>query len=184
MLAFEKNASLYWAARPVKWSWTTRAFVAAIAAVPILALMETTPESWWKQSGFETYPGTYVRMTDGNYPLCRPWRDPVPGAHKEAGVHVSTRFAALDGAFEKNLAILLPGDAEVTGIYCGMAEAKAPLAGCSVIHCPVNAHIQVEDSIYTRGRGVIVTFRNRQARRGQPTKVGVWVMWKENPSRP
>ena len=182
MPAFEKSASLYWAARPVKWSWATRFFVWAIAALPIIALMSTTPMSWWKQSGFESYPGTYVRMTDDNYPLCRPWRDPIPGAHKQAGVNVSTRFATLNGAFEKNLAVLLPYNAQVTGIYCGMAPADAPLAGCSPIHCPVGAHIQVEDSIYTRGRGVIVTFRNRDARPNQPTKVGFWVMWKA--SRP
>lgn len=184
MIALEKSVSLYWAARPVKWNWTTRFFVAAIAAVPIIALMSTTPESWWKQSGFETYPGTYVRMTDDNYPLCRPWRDPVPGAHREAGVHLTTRFGMLSGSYERNFAVLLPGDAKVTGIYCGMAPARQTLKDCSVVRCPVNGHIQVEDSIYTRGRGVIFSFRNHDAKPGQPTQVGFWVMWKEVPSRP
>ena len=152
MIAAGRGQALYWAAHPIQWSWSTRVLVAAIAAAPILALMSTTPESWWKQSGFETYPGTYVRMTGDNYPLCRPWRDPVPGAHKEKGVHVTTRSGVLEGGFESNFAVLIPQNARVTAIYCGAAGAAAPLSDCSVIRCPVPAHIQMEDSIYTRGR--------------------------------
>src|SRR6202000_746140 len=106
------------------------------------------------------------------YPLCRPWRDPIPGAHQEAGTHLTTRFGTLNGGFEHNFAVLLPPNAQVTAIYGATAPAGKPLADCSVLKCPVPAHAQVEDSIYTRGRGVIFSFRNKDAKPGNSTKGG------------
>ena len=152
--------------------------IAILASLPLLALMSRTPASWWVQSGFETYPGTYVRMTSDNYGLCRPWREPTPGAHRSQGLHVTSRFGELSGAEESNFAALIPANAHVTAIYCASAPATSPLADCSVLRCPMPMHIQVEDSIFTLGRGVVFSFRNKAARPGQQTKVGFWIEWK------
>jgi hypothetical protein len=160
----------------------TRSLIACAAALPILALMSNTPASWWVQSGFETYPGTFVRIATDNYPLCRPWRDPSPGMHKAPGTHLTTRFGTLAGAAEGNFAVLLPPDAVVTAIYCGAAPPSAPLAECSVMRCAAAAHAQVEDSIFTLGRGVEFSVRSKAALPGQRTDVGFWVFWR--PGRP
>jgi hypothetical protein len=153
--------------------------IAALASLPLLALMSRTPASWWVQSGFETYPGTYVRMTNDNYGLCRPWREPVPGTHKEPGVHVTTRFGDITGGIESNFSVLLPATAHVTAIYCGTGRGAGPLSECSVLKCPVPAHAQLEDSLFTRGRGIEFSFRAKTTDPGQKTRVGYWILWKQ-----
>jgi len=172
-------------AAPLHWSFFRQSrvtpnhlFYAAAAALPILALMSNAPASWWVQSGFQSYPGTFERVATDNYPLCRPWREADPGAHREAGVHVASRFGAVAGAKQSNFAVLLPKDARVTAVYCGAAPAASPLADCSVIRCPVAAHVQVEDSIFTRGRGLEFSVRRPGAVDGARTDVGFWVYWK------
>jgi hypothetical protein len=154
-------------------------FYAAAAALPILALMSNAPASWWVQSGFQSYPGTFVRIAEESYPLCRPWREPDPGAHREAGVHVAARSGMLAGKAQTNLAVLLPKNAEVTAIYCGAAPDAAPLKDCSVLKCPMAAHMQFEDSVFTRGRGVEFSVRNLGAAADARARFGFWVLWRE-----
>jgi len=66
----------------------------------------------------------------------------------------------------------------LTAIYCGTALASSVLSGCSAAHCPAPAHAQIEGSIYTRGRGIIFSFRSHAAVPDQRTNVGFWVMWR------
>jgi len=154
------------------------ALIAAAAPLPILALMYLAPMSWWKASGFLAYPGTYVRISPDNYWLCRPWPRrglPVP---QDSSTHMATRFGSVFGDRQGNFAVLLPQTAEVTAIYCGDAMPSSPLAECSGTHCAQPANFQIEDGIYTLGRGVTFSVRAKTANPAQRTDVGFWVMWR------
>ena len=175
----ERAAPLDWSFFHVPLVTSNHLFFAAVAALPILALISQTPASWWVQSGFETYPGTFERIATDRYPLCRPWREPDPGAHQEKGVHVATRFGAVTGGTEANFAVLLPKNAQVTAVYCGMAPEPLLLKDCSVLKCPAAARIQVEDSVFTRGRGLEFSVRQKAVPAGMKANVGFWVFWRD-----
>ena len=163
--------------KPKRWPWLARVLAAIIAAIPILALMNLTPMSWWKQSGFDTYPGTYVRMTGDAYWICKPWNGRTPETRKDAATKMATAFGTVTGQVESNFAVLLPRTARVTAVYCGAAAPSHPLAECAGTHCAEPAHFQIEDGVYTLGRGVIFSARMKSAKPDQATKVGFWVMW-------
>jgi hypothetical protein len=163
--------------KPQRPPWPVRALIAVAAPLPLLALMVLAPLSWWKASGFLTYPGTYVRVAPDNYWLCRPWpRHALPVVR---GTLVATRFGSVLGAEQTNFAVLLPQTARVTAIYCGDAAPSSPLLECSGTHCAQPAHFQVEDGIYTLGRGVTFSVRAKTSNPAQRTNVGFWVMWSE-----
>jgi hypothetical protein len=154
------------------------ALIAAIAPLPILALMVLAPISWWKASGFIAYPGTYVRAAPDNYWLCRPWPRHALPAPQDSSTRMATRFGSVFGAKQSNFAVLLPRSAHVTAIYCGAAPPSSPLAECSGSHCAQPANFQVEDGIYTLGRGVTFSVRAKTADPDRRTDVGFFVMWK------
>jgi hypothetical protein len=155
-----------------------RALIAIAAPLPILALMYLAPMSWWKASGFITYPGTYVRVAPDNYWLCRPWPQHALPAVGDASTRVTARFGSVLGARQTNFAVLLPKTARVTAIYCGDAPPSSPLAECSGTHCAQPALFQVEDGFYTMGRGITFNVRVKTAKPDQRTNVGFWVMWR------
>jgi hypothetical protein len=161
---------------PDRKSWSVRWLIAAAAPLPIMALLSFSPVSWWKQSGFESYPGTFVRVGDDDYRFCRPWGKQFPA--KDRSIQMTARFGSVTGRQESNFAVLLPQDARVTAIYCGAALAESGLSECSSRRCIPPVHAQVEDGVYTRGRGIVFSFRARAAKPGQRTDVGFWVMWR------
>jgi hypothetical protein len=130
--------------------WIVRGAVLAVAALPIISFLIWTPASWWKQNGFLSYPGTFVRLADNHYRLCRPW--PKAGWR---GEQLSGRVGWITGKGNQNLAVLLPAGARITAIYCGAAPAQKPLSECTNAHCPESVRALVDDSVYTKGRGVI-----------------------------
>jgi hypothetical protein len=164
--------------KPGKNPWPVRALIAGVGTLPLLALMAVTPMSWWKQSGFTSYPGTYVRMRSGNYWLCRPWNGRMPESRKDAQTKMTARFGTVTGTKESNFAVLLPRTARVTAIYCGAAPASHTLGECAGTHCALPAHFQVEDGLYTLGRGVIFSVRMRAAKPDSRSDVGFWVAWR------
>jgi len=156
--------------------WILRGLIAAIAALPALAYLSWSPASWWTRSGFLAYPGTFVRLGDNHYRLCRPWPKAGIGAnHRE---QLTVRSGWIAGKKDFNLAVLLPKTAQVTAIYCGAAPAPSSPAECTNAHCPEDIHALVADGIYTSGRGVIFNVRDLTAQPGQRTNVGFWVTWR------
>ncbi|HWC62156.1 MAG TPA: hypothetical protein VG501_00940, partial [Rhizomicrobium sp.] len=70
--------------------------------------MSFTPDSWWRRNGFSEYPGTYVRLSDNDYRLCRPWGGPAGGSrppHRDAALRISERRGELEGGKEANFAV-------------------------------------------------------------------------------
>lgn len=57
------------------------------------------------------------------------------------------------------------------------APASHALGERTGTHCAVPAHFQIEDIVYTRGRGVTFSVRVRPAKPDQRTDVGFWVAW-------
>jgi len=156
--------------------WILRGLIAAIAALPAIAYLSWTPASWWERSGFLAYPGTFVRLGDNHYRLCRPW--PKTGLSADHVEHFAARRGWIAGRQDFNLAVLLPKTAQVTAIYCGAAPAPSAPTECTNAHCPEGIHALVDDSVYTRGRGVIFNIRDLTARPSQRTNVGFWVIWR------
>ena len=156
--------------------WALRGLIAAIAVLPVLAYLSWTPASWWTRSGFLAYPGTFVRVSDSRYRLCRPWPKTGIGAnHLE---QLASRAGWIASRRDFNLAVLLPKTAQVTAIYCGSAPAPASPAECTNSHCSTGIQALVNDNVYTRGRGVIFNFRDLTDQPGQRTNVGFWVTWR------
>jgi hypothetical protein len=172
----DKPPHLNWAGRPE--ARLARGLIAAAATLPILALLSFSPMSWWKQSGFTSYPGTFVRVAGDDYRLCRPWSRQFPQTRQDPSLKVTARFGTVLGRQESNFAVLLPKAAQVTAIYCGAAPVSSPLSECSGAHCAEPLKAQVEDGVYTLGRGVIFSIRTKAASPGQRTNVGFWVMWR------
>jgi hypothetical protein len=166
------------ASKPGRKPWPLRGLIAAIAVLPLLALMALTPISWWKASGFTSYPGTFVRVGQSDYWLCRPWANASPRNFGVAGANVTARFGTITGAGQSNFAVLLPRTARITAIFCGDAPASWPLGECSGRHCAVPAQFQIDDGVYTKGRGVMFSVRARAAKPDQRTDVGFWVIWR------
>jgi hypothetical protein len=159
-----------------------RSLIAIAATAPILALMSYTPGSWWRRNGFTDYPGTFVRVSENDYRLCRPWGGARP-PHKDPALRVTGRLGSVAGGEEANFAVLLPASAHIDAIYCGAAPSPAPLQECSGNRCAAAMHIIVDDGQYTRGRGVILGFEARKADPGRQIAVGFWVLWSaRNPS--
>ena len=123
----DKPRHLVCARKPARKSWPVRGLIAAIAALPLLALMALTPISWWKASGFISYPGTFVRVGQGDYWLCRPWAKASPRNFGAPGGQITARFGTVTGVRQSNFAGLLPQTARITAIYCGDAPASMPL---------------------------------------------------------
>ena len=171
----DKPLHLVAAARPIR--WPLRWVLAGIAVLPLLALMALTPISWWKASGFTSYPGTFVRIGQNDYWLCRPWAKRVPQTFQDPGAHLTARFGTVVGTKQSNFAVLLPDTARITAIFCGDAPAAQALGECTGSHCAVPAQFQIDDGIYTRGRGVMFSVRARPANSEQRTDVGFWVAW-------
>jgi hypothetical protein len=171
----DKPLHLVAATGPIR--WPLRWVVAGIAVLPLLALMALTPMSWWKASGFVSYPGTFVRVGDNDYWLCRPWAKRPPQTFQDPRAHLTARFGTVTGNRQSNFAVLLPGTARITAIFCGDAPASHALGECTGSHCAVPAHFQIEDLVYTRGRGVTFSVRARPAKPEQRTDVGFWVAW-------
>ena len=156
--------------------WILRGLIAAIAVLPPVAYLSWTPASWWERSGFLAYPGNFVRVSDNHYRLCRPW--PKAGiAAADPLAQLASRGGWITGKRDSNFAVLLPRTARVTAIYCGAADAPSPPGECTNAHCPETIHAMVDDSVYTRGRGVIFNVRDLTASPGQRTNVAFWVTW-------
>jgi hypothetical protein len=156
--------------------WALRGLIAAVAVLPVMAYLSWTPLSWWSASGFLTYPGTFMRVSDDHYRTCRPWPKAGIGAnHRE---RLASRSGWITGKKDFNLAVLLPQTAQITAIYCGAAPAPSSPAECTNAHCPEGIHAVVDDGVYTRGRGVIFSVRDRTAKPDQRTNVGFWVTWR------
>jgi hypothetical protein len=153
--------------------WILRGAIAAIAALPVITYLSWTPASPWRQNGFLTYPGNFVRLADNHYRLCRPW--PKTGW---SGQNLSGRVGWITGKGNGNLAVLLPAGARITAIYCGAAPAQKPLRECTNAHCAETVRTFVDDSVYTKGRGVIFNVWAPGAPPAQRTDVGFWVAWK------
>ena len=134
--------------------------------------------SWWMQSGFIDYPGTYVRVSPDDYWLCRPWGGQLPGSRQDATTHVTSRFGSVTGAAQGNFAVLLPDKARIVAVYCGAAPASQPLAECAGKHCAIPTHFQVEDGLYTKGRGITFSVRAHTTDPAQRSDVGFWVVWR------
>jgi hypothetical protein len=83
-----------------------------------------------------------------------------------------------NASMDYNFAVLLPKSAQVTVIYCAAAAAPAVPAECTNAYCPESIRAQADDSLYTKGRGVIFNVRNLTAEPDHRTNVGFWVTWR------
>ena len=153
--------------------WGLAAITAAALTVTVFRYLE--PRSWWAQSGLPSDPGNFVAMRKVDYPVCAPWRGAMAGALRSAA-HVETATArAVDpkGA-GVNLGFLLPKTARIAAVYCATVGNAGKAAECSTEGCDPPVRALVMDSLYTRGRALVVTLIGRGAR---PADVRLWVIW-------
>ena len=116
-------------------------------------------------------------MGKNDYWLCRPWAKASPQTFHNTGAHLTARFGTVTGNRQSNFAVLLPDTARITAIFCGDAPASHALGECTRAHCAVPAQFQIDDGVYTRGRGVTFRVRAPSAKPDQRTDVGFWVSW-------
>jgi hypothetical protein len=160
--------------------WLLHGLVGALALAPILALMSFTPDSWWRRNGFTEYPGTFVRVSDNDYRLCRPWgAGGSQPPHRNPALRMTERQGSVLGGAEANFAVLLPKSAHIDAIYCGAALSPAALSECSGKSCAEPMRIIVDDGQYTGGRGVILGFQAGRAKPRERIAVGFWVLWSD-----
>lgn len=157
--------------------WLPRLMALAAAGVVAVIYMLLPPQSWWAGSGFDTDPGNFVRKHAIDYPLCAAWPTGSGTMPRLNASHVTSRIGLLRGANESNFALLLPRSAQVTAVYCASASSSRAMSECSLTRCAPPVRALVEDNLYTHGRGIIFSFKNRAARADPSTHVGFWVVW-------
>jgi len=164
--------------RPDGSRWLPRLVALAAACAVAIIFMLLPPPSWWAGSGFGSDPGNFIRKHAIDYPLCAAWPAGSIAMPRLSTSHVESRTGLLNGADEGNFALLLPKSARVTAVYCASAAPSHPLSECSLTRCAPPVRALVEDNLYTHGRGIIFSFRNRTARADPSTHVGFWVVWR------
>jgi hypothetical protein len=164
--------------KPEQRRWSTRLYGAFAALLIAGASLFLAPPTWWARSGFETNPGTFERKFAADYPLCASWPAGSGTAPKLHFAQIAARTGTLNGAEEKNFAVLLPKTALVTAVYCAAAPRSGALQECSSARCTPPTSALVEDNLFTNGRGIIFSFRNKAMNPDDHAHVGFWVAWR------
>jgi hypothetical protein len=143
----------------------------AFAAFVVNTLL--SPPRWWQLSGLETDPGNFVAQRPVDYPVCAPWQDRTADfARREWQMTEAVTARAIGGGDAINLGVLLPKSARVLKIYCATGTDE-----CSWASCDPPLTFLAMDSLYTRGRTLIMTMSNQSPRKGQKAQVHLWVFW-------
>ena len=136
-------------------------------------VVQLSPDSWWFQSGLDTSPGDFVAALPVDYPVCASWktRSADFARHDWELMEASSR-QPIAGNSQMNRGLLLPKTAKVVKIYCAAGDSE-----CSWAKCNPPMTIYASDSLYTRGRALVLTLINNAAPGRQRTSVHVWVLW-------
>ena len=163
------------AARATWHMWVVKIFLAVSALAFAVFVVNTllSPPHWWQLSGLETDPGNFVARRPIDYPVCAPWKDRAADfARRERQMTEAVTAPAIGGGDAINLGVLLPKNARVMKIYCATGPAE-----CSWKKCNPPLTFLAMDSLYTKGRALIMTMSNQSARKSQRTQVHLWLLW-------
>jgi hypothetical protein len=156
--------------KPSRTHWQLRLvfFLVAIGVAVLLASqLLVTP--WWKQAGFATDPGNFVRKNRVGYAVCAPW------SGKSAGHVVEASTSAPPGR-TVDVGVLLPPGAEVLSITCGVSLNGARPAPCLPDRCIIPLSLTLDDDTYKGGRGLVLTARNNSP--NAPADVSFRIAWR------
>jgi hypothetical protein len=172
--------------------WGLRLAIALIAiGFGFLYMREISPTPWWRTAGLDSDPGDFIRKLTISYPICRPWQADKMGtglaadAHAKL-LHVTRGMTAVPVTVgdPQSIGFRLPGTATVLRAYCGVSVKGGPVRECSPQACSAPVRAVVTDDLYTRGRTLVFTMKNRGSARAPRPRVTLWLVWKVRLSRP
>lgn len=144
-----------------------------------------SPEPWWRTAGLASDPGDFIRKLAVSYPVCRPWqaragRAGLASDRQDKALHVvqgGTAEPVVKGDPE-SIGFRIPKSAQVLRVYCGVSAGARPAQECSQDACGMPIRAIVTDDLYTRGRTLVFTLKNRARSAAPPPDVTLWLVWK------